>query len=139
MAENCYPFTLPINVCVDGPVGGGSTAALTVQFVTSNDQGSIDDNGIAVGGGGIPKTIGTVPNWNGNLVTIVSWAPTNIGGCEVISHQVTVQLVNDNQVQVDLMMVVNNCEGGIYEDCGGPGPHTFMDTQILPMTSTACP
>jgi hypothetical protein len=130
MAVNCYEYDIPIEVCVDGPVGGGDTAEMTV-FLTS--------------GGSTPVTFdspaGTVSDWDGSPVVFTNFVNDNIGStCDWGPGSLTVALVGDNEVEVTIELVASNCgsTGSIYSSCGDDGPHTFTDTKIVPMSGVPC-
>jgi len=126
MAINCYETSLPVEVCVDGPVGNGQTADMAV-FIT--DWAGVADQGLA----------GSVSNWDGSTVVFSSWTYSSFGGCNEVSGTIAVTLIGANQVQVTVEIQVNDCpSGNIYSACGDAGPHTFTDTRIITMTGAAC-
>ena len=131
MATNCYSSDLDLDVCVDGAINASSTATLTVQ--TSSNNGLVSSG-----------TIGMQAGWNGAATTFTNWhANANWGGCTINSTSLTVTLVSDDMVQVDVSISVT-CDasdsGDLYDDCGGPGTHTFTDTKTIPLTiGDPCP
>lgn len=129
MAINCYEFDRPVEVCVDGAVGGGDTADMRVY---------------ATSGGGFDiasSPIGVVSDWDGSPAVFNDIVDSSFSGCDVIESTLTVTLVGDNEVEVTMEIRVENCPngGGVYNECGGsPGEHTFTDSKILPMTGASC-
>lgn len=127
MATNCYDLGLAIELCVDGPVGGGNTATLSI-FSNSSLVSSLG-------------TIATVPGWGGELVSFDSWA-TGGGTCDLDSAELSVQLVGENQVRLRVEIQLSNCSdsfSGIYSGCDDlPGPHQFFQEEIVEMTGAGC-
>ncbi len=131
MATNCYPDEFPIVVCTDGPVNETTTALLTVQLSGSHDLAS-------------STLIGMKAGWTGAAEVFTGWANASWSGCDVLSASVTVTLMGTNMVKVDVAVTVSNCpdntSGDIYDTCGGPGPHTFTDSKVVPLTiGVPCP
>ena len=131
MATNCYSSELQLAVCVDGVINATTTANLSVEVPSGNDL---------VGNG----NLGMQAGWNGSAVTFTNWHDNpNWGGCTVNSSSLTVTLVSDDTVQVDVSISVT-CDasdsGDLYDDCGGPGTHTFTDSKTIPLTiGDPCP
>jgi hypothetical protein len=119
-----YSFEQSIEVCVDGAVGGGSTARLDVWF------GDMPYTYLTYP---VPARIGHVNDWDGSEVHFSNFDQGTWGGCDVTSSRVTVELVTDNTVQVTLTVKVANCSGDIYYQCGGVGPFTITDSYTLPL------
>lgn len=131
MATNCYEQNFPIAVCVDGPVGNGATATLSVQTTA----------GSALIPGFSATVLGTVPGWTGAAAVLTGWAVAEWDNFTVTSASLTCTLVADNMVQVDITINLagDGDSGNIYADCG-PGPHTFTDSEVVPLTiGGSCP
>lgn len=132
MATNCYSADLPLAVCVDGIINATTTANLSVEAT----------NGTALVGNG---NIGMQSNWNGSAVTFTNWHDNpNWGGCTVNSTSLTVTLVSDDMVQVDVNISVtcdpSDAGGDIYFECNGAGTHTFTDSKTVPLViGDPCP
>lgn len=126
MATNCYDLESRVTVCVDGPVGSGNMATLSVM-VSSSDFDA-------------PSPIGIRNNWDGSAESFTGWASNFTGGCDVTSSTLTVTLVGTNEVEVAIEIQVENCDSGqnVYSACGDTGPHTFTDTRIVTMTGAPC-
>lgn len=133
MAVNCYVFEVPVEVCVNGPVGGGDTATLSV-FIGSDPFTDLASSG---------QVGSDVPNWDGSPQVFTGWHTGGFGGCSTVSSTMTVTLVGDDQVEVSIEVEVDGCldsyEGDIYSSCGDGGSHTFTDLKIVTMTGAPCP
>ena len=130
---NCagYDYSVPIEVCVQGPVGGGATARVDVYVHGQSGNSTTQYLTTA------PKNIGHVSNWDGSAHTFSGWADSPVADCTVTSSQLTIQVVGTNQVRVTLSFTLDNC--GLYsyqyEFCGNsPGPFTFTDEFLVPLT-----
>lgn len=133
MATNCYGFAVDIDVCVDGPLGNGSTA--NMQAFLEAD-GGFDETPSH------PDPIGTQSGWDGSTVVFDDWTSGSFAGCDVLSSELTITLVGDNQVEVIIEIRVDNCPEhatSVGEQCGGPGPHRFIDTRLVTMGGGPCP
>lgn len=128
MATNCYEYEIPVTVCVDGPVGGGDTATLSVYLPSAATVFFTSPAAIA-------------SNWDGSPVVFENFITFVDSSCDWDSSRLTVTLVGSDEVEVIIELRAFGCHntGGIYIACGDEGPHTFTDTKIVPMTGTPCP
>lgn len=122
MPSCVYGRTIPVEVCTDGPVGGGDSSDMSVKLT---------DGGLVSGG----MKILTKTNWNGSSTSFNNWVDF-FPDCAVNGSSMTVTLgPGTDEVTISISVTVSSCNtfGTTYSNCGGPGPHTLTDTKTVPL------
>lgn len=125
---NDYGFDIDVQICAEGPIGGGDSSQLRVRILNNaaSSQKVLKKNG-----------------FDGNH-TFDDWADSgSLFSCNIIDSSLTVSTTgNDDELDVQFSVTVNNCPGfsSLYSECDGPGPHTLTGSQTVPiLVGKSCP
>ncbi len=130
-----YGIGTRFTLCVDGPVGNGKRANLTILI---DDAGRYQFN---------TDTPIVVSNWDGSALKINLDSKLsdglNLADCDVTANLKVTPKGGTNGGTLLLEFVMSNCLNSgypqIFENCGGAGPHVISEMSTFSLESAACP
>ena len=133
-------YTESFTLCVDGPVGNGATANLSI--ISAGPFGGPMIPAIYPEG----LLVASVPNWDGSDVSangdlsLIAAGPRFAGSqCDVSSLVFTVSPdPGSTSGTLSIAITIDNCVEPALTSCGGPGPHVVTAMSSFSLDGPGC-
>lgn len=133
-----YGIGTRFTLCVDGPVGNGNKANLTIYITNAGRYQFFTGSPVLVN------------NWDGsrlkvNLDSLVADGLDN-ANCDMTTTLEVIPTGGTNGGTLVLEFLMSNCAAAtsssgpqVFENCGGAGPHVISEMSTFSLESVGCP